>query len=291
MFKWLSNALIQWLTYEKPAEGFPLCDFDRILYEIKPCDVLLIEGRSIVSNVIKQVTQSAWTHSCMYIGRIHDIEDENLQNILRQHYKGPPHKQLILESLLGKGLICSPIESYRGYHIRISRPRNLTRKDSQKVIAYMINNLGSEYNIRQLYDMWRFFMPWGFFPRRWRSSLFENPNSPSARTVCSTIIAQAFQSVHFPILPLIKRSNKNGIELYQLNPKTLTPKDFDYSPYFDIIKYPFVELIDTEFYHSLPWNKDQLILSEAPEQYATELKKDSKAQDTPDSQYTSDSQS
>lgn len=272
MFKWLENTVINWLTYEKPAEGFPLCDFERILYEIKPCDVLLIEGRSVVSNTIKQITQSAWTHSCIYIGRIHDIEDENLQKIVQKHYQGPPHKQLIIESLLGKGLICSPIDIYKGYHIRISRPRNLTRKDAQKVLSYIFHKLGAEYNIRQLYDMWRFFVPWSIFPRRWRSSLFENPNSPSARTVCSTVIAEAFQSVHFPILPLVKRKGEHGIELYQLNPKMLTPKDFDYSPYFDIIKYPFIEFVDNQFYHLLPWSKEQLVLSEALEHYATEVK-------------------
>lgn len=271
MFKWLQNFLVSWLTYEKPLQGSPLCDFERISYEIKPCDVLLIEGRSIVSNIIKQVTQSAWTHSCLYIGRVYDLEDEELKNILLQHYQGPPNKQLIVESLLGQGLICSPIESYKGYHIRISRPRNLSRKDSNKVLKYVITKLGTEYNIRQLWDMWRFLVPVAILPRRWRSSLFTNPKSPTARTICSTVIAEAFQEVNFPILPLVKRKGEHGIELYQRNPKMLAPKDFDYSPYFDIIKYPYTDFMDNEFYHSLPWNKEKLLINEAPSSYGTEI--------------------
>jgi hypothetical protein len=270
MFKWFQKKLVSWLTYEAPLQGSPLCDFDRILYEVKPCDVLLIEGRSIVSDVIKQISQSAWTHSCLYIGRVHDIEDEILKNKLMQHYKGPPNKQLIVESLLGQGLICSPLETYKGYHIRISRPRNLSRKDANTVLAYLINRLGSGYVVRQLYDMWRFFVPWSIFPRRWRSSLFTNPKSQSARTVCSTVIAEAFQEVEFPILPIIKIKKDNTIELYQRNPRMLAPKDFDYSPYFDIIKYPYTEFMDNEFYHTLPWNKDGVLINEAPGQYGME---------------------
>ena len=58
MFEKLKNSLSEWLTHEEPFPGVPLCDFERIMYEIRPCDVLLIEGRSRVSRVINQVTQS-----------------------------------------------------------------------------------------------------------------------------------------------------------------------------------------------------------------------------------------
>jgi hypothetical protein len=72
------------------------------------------------------------------------------------------------------------------------------------------------------------------------------------------MIAEAFESVHFPVLPLIKPHATTNIELIYRNFKLFTPKDFDYSPYFDIIKFPFLEIADNPAYHSLPWNTSGL---------------------------------
>jgi len=39
----------------------------------------------------------------------------------------------------------------------------------------------------------------------------------------------------------------------------LTPKDFDYSPYFEIIKHPYLGLDDVAAYRALPWNEEGAI--------------------------------
>jgi len=75
-FGWIGSQIVRWLTDERPLVGVPQCDFDRLGFEMRPCDVLLVEGRSRVSDVIKTITQSQWTHAALYIGRLHDIEDE-----------------------------------------------------------------------------------------------------------------------------------------------------------------------------------------------------------------------
>ncbi len=259
MFKRIKQALINWITAEPPNTNYPLCDFERIRYEVRPCDVLLIEGRSRVSNVIKQITQSPWSHSCIYIGRLHDVDDINLRKKLAEHFNGAPNVQLVIEGYLGKGTIVSPLESYHSDHIRICRPRGLARKDAQDVIAYAINQLGTEYDVRQIFDLARFLVPWAIMPGRWRSSLFKRNVGETTKTVCSTMIANAFGSVEFPILPVIKQHEETGIELVKRNPKLFTPSDFDYSPFFEIIKYPFIELGDHGNYRNLPWNRNGLI--------------------------------
>jgi hypothetical protein len=81
----------------------------------------------------------------------------------------------------------------------------------------------------------------------------------TTKTVCSSMLAEAFLNVEFPILPLIKKHGIQGIELIARNPKLYTPRDFDYSPYFDIIKYPFVEFADYAMYRKLPWNREGLM--------------------------------
>ena len=86
--KKIASKAIAWLTYERPHIGYPLSDFERIRYEIRPCDVLLVEGRSRVSDVIKMVTQSPWSHAALYIGRLHDIETPALREYVEKYYQG-----------------------------------------------------------------------------------------------------------------------------------------------------------------------------------------------------------
>ena len=53
------------------------------------------------------------------------------------------------------------------------------------------------------------------------------------------MLVNAFDTVGFPVQPIIKIKDNDKIELIKRNPRLFTPSDFDYSPYFQIIKYPF----------------------------------------------------
>jgi len=255
----ISNFFIDWLTKEEEYRGIPLCDFERIRYELRPCDVILVEGRSRVSEVIKLITQSSWSHAALYIGRLHDIEDPAHRRVASEHFNCPPDTPLIIEGVMGKGTIITPLNIYKKDHIRICRPRGLSHADSQRVIGYAIAKLGTDYDVRQILDLARFLFPWTILPRRFRSSLFATKIGASVRTVCSSMLAEAYNSVEFPILPLAQKHATKGIELIRRNPRLHTPRDFDYSPYFDIIKYPFVDFADGAMYRHLPWNRDGLI--------------------------------
>ncbi len=256
VFESFRRKIIDYLMSEKPFPEIPLCDFDRLLYEIRPSDVLLVEGRTRISEFTKSVTQSPWSHAVLYIGRLHEIEHPILRQKIKDFYNGEPTEQLVIESLLGSGTIVSPLTRYEKEHIRICRPKGIARSDAQKVIAYAINQLGYEYDVRQILDLWRFFLPWKIFPRRWRSSLFKE-NNRSTRQICSSLIAEAFQEIHFPILPIIKYNADKDMQLNPKNSKLYTPKDFDYSPFFEIIKYPIFELNESALYHQLPWEKNK----------------------------------
>ncbi|MEM1114405.1 MAG: YiiX/YebB-like N1pC/P60 family cysteine hydrolase [Pseudomonadota bacterium] len=253
MINWIRNAVVGWLKHKRPLPSLPLSDFERIRHEVKPCDVILVEGRSRVSEVIKLITQSSWSHAALYIGRLHDIEDPLLQDTLRKHYLGPADHQLIVESEIGLGTVVRPLTVYEAEHLRICRPRNLGYTDSQAVIAYAISRLGTTYNVRQIFDLARFLFPWFIMPRRWRSTLFSARPGESTQTVCSTMIAEAFGAIEFPILPLVKQVEDDEVRLYMRNPKLCTPSDFDYSPYFDIIKYPFLDFHHYMEQRLIPW--------------------------------------
>tara|TARA_R110002110_G_scaffold14698_1_gene67629 strand:- start:48588 stop:49436 length:849 start_codon:yes stop_codon:yes gene_type:complete len=267
MINWVRNAIVKWLQHKKPQAQTPLSNFQRIRHEVNQCDVILVEGRSRVSEVIKLITQSSWSHSALYIGKLHDIEDPQLREIAARHYAGPPDKPLMIESELGLGTIVRSLEVYEGEHLRVCRPRGLRFADSQKVIAYAIGRLGTPYDVRQIFDLARFLFPWFIMPRRWRSTLFKVNPGASTETVCSTMIAEAFGSIHFPILPLVKRREGDSMQIYMRNPKLCTPSDFDYSPYFDIIKYPFLDFSHYDQRHLLPWTEAEKLSPEEQQMY------------------------
>ena len=261
------DNIVEWLTKDLDHHDMPMSDFDRLRYEIRPGDVILVEGRSRVSDIIKIITLSNWTHSALYIGRLHDIADPQMREYVEKFYDGEPDDQLVIESLLGQGTIIDSIKKYRDDHLRICRPNGLTRNDAQNVISYVINQLGTYYNVRQILDLARFFFPYSILPRRWRSSLFEHNAGTPTHTVCSSMMAEAFASVHFPILPILHHDENGHLKMYKRNTKLITPKDFDYSPYFDVIKYPILDFDELAIYRKMPWGKDGVILNDENDEY------------------------
>ena len=266
IFSQIQNAIwdkiVCWLSSNRDVTKMPMSDFDRLRYEIRPGDVILVEGRTPVSEIIKTITLSSWTHSAIYIGRLHNIDDPVLREYIQKFYDGEPDDQLIIESQLGEGTIVDNIRKYKDDHLRICRPTNITRTDSQKVIAYAINRLGSYYNVRQILDLARFLFPYALLPRRWRSSLFEHNAGTPTHTVCSTMMAEAFASVRYPILPVLHRDENGELIMYKRNTQLITPKDFDYSPYFDVIKYPILDFDELSIYQRMPWGKDGVELND-----------------------------
>lgn len=249
------NKFVHWLTHEKENDQLPLSDFDRMRYELRQGDVLLVEGRSKVSDIIKMITQSIWTHSALYIGRLQDIDDPELRLHIQKFYPDCVDDLMIIESLLGKGTIVASLNKYKNEHVRICRPKGLTRPDAQEVIRYAIRQLGTDYNVRQLLDLARFMFPYMLLPRRWRSSLFEHNVGRPTKTVCSTMMAEAFALVRFPIRPVLRQDEGGKLRMFRRNSKLVTPPDFDYSPYFDIIKYPMIDFDELAVYKKLPWDR------------------------------------
>ncbi|EKD44852.1 MAG: hypothetical protein ACD_70C00206G0004, partial [uncultured bacterium] len=220
-----------------------------------PADVLLIEGRNRVSRAVQRITQSPWSHAALYIGHLYNVEDPKLRETIQQYYKGPLSEQLLIEAIIGQGTIIVPISKYKEEHIRVCRPTGLAHHDAQQIIAFAVSSIGREYNIRQFLDLGRFLLASRIIPKRWNSSLFQEHAGKAQQDICSTMIAKAFNSVKFPVLPLIRENDQKRLELIRRNPKLYAPSDFDYSPYFDIIKYPMLPVAGFSVYRHLPWHE------------------------------------
>lgn len=269
--QWLGRQITGWLTKEGGLMESPLCDFNRLCYEIRPGDVVLVEGRSRVSEVIKLITQSPWTHSALYVGRLYDIRNPDLQDRINFFYRGDPDEQLVVEALLGEGTIITPLRKYRHDHLRICRPHGLKPTDAARVISYTLRHLGTDYDVRQLLDLARFLFPWAILPRRWRSSLFQHNAGKPTHTVCSSLLAEAFNAVNFPVLPFIDRRDDGSVRFFKRNPRLFSPRDFDYSPYFHIIKYPFLGVDDLGLYRNLPWGDENLVYNDSDKDFRNRM--------------------
>lgn len=248
-------------------------NFERLRHEIRPCDVVLVEGNSHVANVIRTITQSRWSHSALYIGRLHDIEDPVARQHIKKVFDAQPDTQLVVESELGFGTVIRPLNVYQNRPMRLCRPKLVGYSDAQVVLSQAISRIGTDYDLRQILDLARLLMPWSFMPRRFRSTLFGWSPGQYTRTVCSTMIAEAFGSIKYPILPLVKKLDHGEMRLFQRNPRLTVPADFDYSPYFDIIKFPYIDLerSSTEHYKGLPWHGDiELTVEESKQWVAIE---------------------
>ncbi len=192
---------------------------------IEPCDVLLVEGNQWVSGAIKYLTQSTWSHSAVYVGNIVDPE---------RSFRDPP---VLIEADITQGVIAVPLSKYTRLNTRICRPVGLTPDDKLKVINYMMRHLGCDYDLKNILDLARYLLPTPPVPSRFRRQLIALGSGDPTRAICSSLIAQAFQSVGYPILPQESTDETARQIQYNIRHHSLyAPRDFDLSPYFEVIK-------------------------------------------------------
>jgi Permuted papain-like amidase enzyme, YaeF/YiiX, C92 family len=192
-------------------------------HTLRPGDVLLVEGKTHISGAIKYLTQSTWSHAALYVGPIAG----------RHTASGEPH--VLIEANIGEGVVSAPLSKYRDFHTRICRPLDLSATDRAQVCHFATARIGLAYDLKNVIDLARFLLPW---PKRWRRMTTLGSRDPR-RIICSTLIAQAFASVGFAILPQASAAPKHRTrsDTTEFTDAThCAPRDFDLSPYFEVIK-------------------------------------------------------
>lgn len=195
---------------------------------LRPGDILLVEGNLRVSVAIKYITQSTWSHAAVFVGDRLKSQDE----------KGEP--LTLVEADVQRGVVAVPISKYCCFQTRICRPVGLTLEDCERVVDFAVSRLGGSYDLKNVIDLARYLLPTPPVPSRWRRRLLALGSGEPTRSICSTLIAQAFQSVRYPILPIVTRGDavdpKSREILHIRHHSLFAPRDFDLSPYFQIIK-------------------------------------------------------
>jgi len=253
---------------------------DTMKRTLRPGDVLLVEGDQRISQVIRYLTQSSWSHCAIYVGDELLRGDETRAAELRERF-GDDAQYLLVEADSSAGVTANPLGKYEPYNVRVCRPQGLSREDAGEVLRHVIAHLGRRYNVRHIFDLARFFFPVSLVPRRWRRAALTFGTSPTNRAViCSTMIAEAFTRVGYPILPevvlvdsgpppgpwwrraLAYDQGRPRARFRRPNNSVITPRDFDLSPYFEVVK--FNHLADPRFdYRHIEWEDAPLDLAQA----------------------------
>ena len=242
---------------ERPVQGYePFTSSDPVALRksLEPGDVLLVEGNSHISRVIKYLTQSTWSHAALYVG---PVEGANTQ-------EGEPH--VLIEAEIGQGVVSAPLSKYYPYHTRICRPVGLSREDRRTVCSYAIERIGFDYDLRNIIDLMRYLIPLPV-PQRWRRRMIALGSGTPTRLICSALIAQAFEAVRYPILPKITQLESEAArrDILEIRHSSLyAPRDFDISPYFAVVKPTLEHGFDYRKVHwaDLPPRADPLAVKE-----------------------------
>jgi hypothetical protein len=246
VLNWLGGHLARYLAKEVHVHSAVAATRpERLLATLRPGDVLLVEGHSRVSTAIKYLTQSTWSHAALYVG-----------NALAEAGKNPEH--CFIEADTVEGVRSVGLDAFAHLHSRICRPVGLTADDRQQVIAFAMARMGSAYDLRNVIDLARYLLPTPPVPVRFRRNMLALGSGDPTRAICSTLIAQAFQSIRYPILPITTLQNDDRPdcpacvnEILSLRHHSLfAPRDFDVSPYFQVIKPTLEAGFD---FHALKW--------------------------------------
>ncbi len=250
-------------------------DLAALKRQVRKGDIILVEGEQRVSEVIKYLTQSSWSHAAIYIG------DE----LVRRHHPqlgqaraafGDEVNFLLVEALVEGGVVVSPLSKYRNFNIRVCRPYNLRKDHLPIILDDVLSQLGYIYDLKNVFDLARYFLPVSLVPRRFRRKALHFGSGLPTQVICSSMLAAAFDKVGFPIVPRITSDNHNQPQrrsflgtilpfangshprfiFRRSHPTLVTPRDFDLSPYFAIVKFNVIEPSRFD-YSKIVWAEDE----------------------------------
>ncbi len=224
----IGKRLASFLTKSLPGyQRFDTVSIEEVAAVLQTGDIVLVEGNTRISTAVKYLTQSSWSHACLFVGKQGDSSNE-------------PN---MLEADLNHGVRLVNLNHYANFNLRICRAINLTEEDTVKLIEFAQSKLGHRYDLKNVFDLIRYLIQKPVVPNRFRRAMLGIGSGEPTKAICSTLIAESFQSIDYPILP--RRDGESGSEgevphFYKRHFTHFTPRDFDLSPYFQVIK-PTVE--------------------------------------------------
>ncbi len=236
---------------EKPRRYYEQRVYNNVgkLYNvIRPGDVVLVEGRSEMSRLIKLFTSSHWSHAAIYVGNALIASGSKDREIYLKRYREDSNHMLI-EAFSGDGVIATPLIKYKEHNIRVCRPYGILESDLYHVIEQVISKLGMHSDDQNITAIALIILQTILRPKSRHTIQACLGNCNDYQVICSGMIAQAFQSVGYPIVPRLLPQNQKdvfsenspyGSGLLMRHYSQISPKDFDLSPNFEVFKFNII---------------------------------------------------
>jgi hypothetical protein len=289
--RWLIDRIVQYLTeplpdYERRVRN----DLGALIADLRKADVILVEGDQRVSAIIRYLSQSCWSHSALYIGDELIRRGGERASWARDTF-GADAEHLLVEAL-PNGVVVSPVAKYVDYNLRLCRPHRIRPEHVRMLMDDAVAAIGWRYDLRNVFDLARYLIPVSFVPPRFREAALHFGSGQPTEVICSSLLARLFAKVKFPILPtvtfpdrvdpapsaprgrLVRRifgqpSDEAYTGIFHMrHPTLITPRDFDLSPFFDIVKQNPLERGDFD-YSRIHWDDDERRPEAAPDTSAS----------------------
>lgn len=245
--QFIGRALARYLAAPGSREvRVATCRPELLAATLRRGDVLLVEGSSRFATAVKYLTQSTWSHAALC------VDDAAGRN------SADPASIELVEADVVDGVRRVRLDRYARLHTRICRPVGLAPEEIDRIVVYAEARLGHRYDLKNVIDLARYLVQTPPVPTRWRRRMLALGSGDPTRAICSSLIAQAFQSIRYPILPeVVYRRSEDpdcndcfGELLHIRHHSLFAPRDFDISPYFEIVKPTLAQRFDP---HSLNW--------------------------------------
>jgi hypothetical protein len=245
LLRWIGRKLALYLSEPRGPAHVMTHHPERLAATLRKGDVLLVEGTSRLANAIRYVTQSTWSHAALFVG-----------DALGRSADGDA--LLLIEADINEGVRAMPLAYYATWHTRICRPVGLADAEIDALVRYAADRIGNQYDMRNVVDLARYLIGTPPVPDRYKRRLLALGSGDPTRAIRSSLIAAAFASVRYPVLPDVEIARAKGEagrehvrEILHIRDSSLyTPRDFDVSPYFRIVKPSLENGFDP---HALSW--------------------------------------
>ena len=176
-------------------------------------DVLLTEGNTRAALLIKRLTHSMWSHVSMYVGPLEE----------------GPDPRCIVEADIAQGVRSIRLSELKGLNIRVLRPIGLNDAARARLAEWVVSQIGGEYDLKHAWVLARSFL--GMPPK---ASTPPAPNGiaeSATRFICSSLLANAFALVGYPILPI----HTAVTAVSTADHRYVIPGDFERASVFEVV--------------------------------------------------------
>ena len=178
-----------------------------------PGDVLLSDGNTRAAAIVRRITRSPWSHVSMYVGPL----------------EAGPDPRCIVEADVTAGVRAVRLSELKGLQVRVLRPSGLERAERRRLADWVTSRIGGDYDLAHAWMLATKLLRLPLAPRlRSTASMAQS----ATRFICSSLLAQAFMLVGYPIMPVLIGLREAGAGDHRF----VTPHDFQSASVFEVVQ-------------------------------------------------------